>query len=76
MAFYQENTASLIAKDGYTRRLALHAGGCGYTGEMLVVDRRITGKIASENGLSVANVPVELVSRRPTQTESMAFGGH
>lgn len=68
----------LVAKDGYTLQgtsppLEVHAGGCGYALKMLVVDRRITGRVTGANGLPAANIQVELVPRRPTQQNQLPF---
>ena len=67
-----------IAKDGYTLQygsppLDVHAGGCGYAWERLVVDHRIAGKVAGANGLPAANRQVELFPRRPTQQNQLSF---
>jgi hypothetical protein len=67
-----------VAKDGYTLQygsppLDVHAGGCGYAWERLVVDHRIAGKVAGANGLPAANIQVELVPRRPTQQNQLPF---
>ena len=67
-----------IAKDGYalydgSPPLDVHAGGCGYALERLVVDRRIAGKVIGANGLPAANIQVELVPRRPTHVNQLPF---
>jgi len=60
-----------IAKDGYrptmpASALDVHAGGCGYAHESLMVDRTIVGKVTGADGMPAANVMVDVVPARPT----------
>jgi hypothetical protein len=47
--------------------LEVHAAGCAYAWETLVVDRRIVGKVIGADGLPAANIRVELVPTRPPE---------
>ena len=66
------------AKDGYSLQrgseaLDVHAGGCGYAWESLVVNRRIAGNITGADGLPAANIQVELVPTRPAEQNQLPF---
>jgi 5-hydroxyisourate hydrolase-like protein (transthyretin family) len=61
-----------VAKDGYSLQegsatLEVHASGCAYARETLVVDRRIAGKLTGADGLPAANIQVDLYPTRPTE---------
>jgi hypothetical protein len=67
-----------VAKEGYSLRgdaaaLDVHAGGCAYAWETLVIDRRIVGKVTGADGLPSANIQVELIPTRPTQQNQLPF---
>ena len=67
-----------VAKEGYSlesgaKELEVHAGGCAYAWEDLVVDRRITGKVTGVDGFPVAGIEVQLVPTRPTQENQLPF---
>lgn len=67
-----------VAKDGYrryfrSRMLNVHAGGCGYSLETLVVDRRIVGTVTAADGRPASDIQVELVPAHPTERMSLPF---
>ncbi|MCU1238512.1 MAG: hypothetical protein JWP63_6479 [Candidatus Solibacter sp.] len=67
-----------VAKDGYSLRYALaefdvHAGGCAYAMESLVVNRRIVGRVMGADGLPAANIQVQLVPTRPNERYPLPF---
>jgi hypothetical protein len=67
-----------VAKDGYiltgvSAALDVHAGGCAYAWETLVVDRRLVGKVIGADGFPAANIRVELVPMRPTEQNQLPF---
>jgi Carboxypeptidase regulatory-like domain len=67
-----------VAKAGYSLQfgrtdLDLHAGGCALAMEILVTDRRVTGKVTGADGLPAAGIQVELVPARPTRESSLPF---
>ena len=51
----------------------MHAAGCAYAWETLVVDRRIVGKVTGADGFPAANIRVELVPTRPTEQNQLPF---
>jgi hypothetical protein len=60
-----------IVKDGYSLHeksaaLDVHAGGCAFALGILVIDRRIIGKVTGAIGSAAANILVDLVPKRPT----------
>ena len=71
------------AKEGYSSqaywfasgapKIQVHAGGCGFAPQFLVVDRRIVGTLVRADGQPAAGVQVEIVPTKPDEQHSLPF---
>ena len=71
------------AKEGYSSqiiwfasgapKIQVHAGGCGFAPQLLVVDRRIVGTLVGVDGQPAVGVEVEVVPTKPAEQNSLPF---
>ncbi len=54
-------------------KVQVHAGGCGFAPQLLVVDRRIVGTLVGADGQPAVGVQVEVVPTKPDEQNSLPF---
>jgi hypothetical protein len=61
------------AADGYrsgNRKVQVHAKGCAEVPVVMLLDRRVTGRVTTKAGLPVAKVMIEILPAHPAPNES------